>query len=67
VTFVKVCGLSELEHVTAAALAGADFVGFVFAESRRRVTADKARDLVAAIGTRGRRRWAFLPGRRRPK
>jgi phosphoribosylanthranilate isomerase len=52
VTFVKVCGLSELEHVTAAALAGADFVGFVFAESRRRVTADKARDLVAAIGTR---------------
>jgi phosphoribosylanthranilate isomerase len=52
VTFVKVCGLSELEDVTAAALAGADFVGFVFAESRRRVTADKARDLVAAIGTR---------------
>ncbi len=49
-TRVKICGLSEVEHVLAAAEAGTDFVGFVFAESRRRVTAEQAVELVKAIG-----------------
>lgn len=35
--FVKICGLSTREHVDAALAAGADAVGFVFAESVRRV------------------------------
>ena len=35
--FVKICGLSSPEHVQAAVDAGADAVGFVFAESVRRV------------------------------
>ena len=34
---VKICGLSTAEHVRAAVAAGADAVGFVFAESVRRV------------------------------
>jgi len=34
---VKICGLSTAEHVTAAVDAGADAVGFVFADSVRRV------------------------------
>ena len=34
---VKICGLSKAEHVQAAVAAGADAVGFVFAESVRRV------------------------------
>ena len=34
---VKICGLSKTEHVQAAVAAGADAVGFVFAESVRRV------------------------------
>jgi phosphoribosylanthranilate isomerase len=49
VTRIKICGLSETEHVLAAAAAGADFVGLVFAPSRRRVAPDKAFGLVEAL------------------
>ena len=35
--FVKICGLSSEEHVRAAVAAGADAVGFVFADSVRKV------------------------------
>ena len=34
---VKICGLREQEHVQAAVAAGADAVGFVFADSVRRI------------------------------
>ena len=42
--FIKVCGLRDAECVAAAAEAGADAVGFVFAESVRRVTPAEARE-----------------------
>ena len=35
--FVKICGLTTPEHVDAAVAAGADAVGFVFAQSVRRI------------------------------
>ena len=37
-TLVKICGVSEPRHARAAAALGADFVGVVFAPSRRQVT-----------------------------
>jgi phosphoribosylanthranilate isomerase len=40
--FVKICGLSTAEHVQAAVDAGADAVGFVFAESVREINPDHA-------------------------
>lgn len=41
-TFVKICGLRDADDVAAAVGAGANAVGFVFAESVRRVTPQQA-------------------------
>ncbi|MGI9291959.1 MAG: phosphoribosylanthranilate isomerase [Gammaproteobacteria bacterium] len=43
--FVKICGLTTPEAVAAAVDAGADAVGFVFAESPRQVTPEQAVEL----------------------
>ena len=45
---VKVCGIREPEHGAAAANAGADILGFIFAPSRRLVSAETAAVCIAA-------------------
>lgn len=47
--FVKICGLSTPESVDTAVETGADAVGFVFAESVRKVTVAQARELIARV------------------
>ena len=44
-TRVKICGITSYQDAVAAADAGADAVGFVFAESPRRVSVDAARKM----------------------
>lgn len=48
-TIVKICGLRTAEHALAAATAGADLLGIIFAPSRRQVTPAAAREVVAAV------------------
>ena len=46
---IKICGLRDEQQVAAAVAAGADAVGFVFAESARQVTPQRARSISAAV------------------
>ncbi|MBI1886244.1 MAG: phosphoribosylanthranilate isomerase [Chloroflexi bacterium] len=49
-TFVKICGVADPQHARVAASLGADFVGVVFAPSRRQVTMGQAQKIAVALG-----------------
>jgi phosphoribosylanthranilate isomerase len=48
-TLIKICGIMEVEHALAAALDGADYLGMVFAASRRRIMPVKAMEIIRAV------------------
>lgn len=48
-TFIKICGIRDAAMAAAAVAAGADALGFVFAESPRRVTPAEARAAAAQV------------------
>lgn len=51
--FVKICGVNSVEIALAAAEAGADFIGIVFAQkSKRYATLDRAAEITSAIRQR---------------
>ena len=48
-TKVKICGLSTKEAIKTAVSAGADYIGFVFAPSKRQVSVEQATELAKFI------------------
>lgn len=48
-TKVKICGLSTVEAVETAVLADADYIGFVFAASKRQVSLEQAQELAKRV------------------
>ncbi len=52
-TQIKICGLTRIEDALLAARLGADYLGFIFAESPRRVTAEAAGAILRALEQEG--------------
>ena len=48
-TWVKICGISDIESAIAAGAAGADYLGLMFAPSRRQITPENALKIVEAV------------------
>jgi phosphoribosylanthranilate isomerase len=48
-TWIKFCGTTSLEDALASIDAGADALGFIFAPSKRRITLEKARQIVSEL------------------
>ncbi len=46
---VKICGVTDIETARAAARYGADALGFVFAKSKRKITIEKAKEIVSQL------------------
>ena len=57
---VKICGITDVETGIAAVEYGADAIGFVFAESKRRISIEKAREIIAQIYLKRCLRSVFL-------
>ncbi|MFE8695943.1 phosphoribosylanthranilate isomerase [Cytobacillus sp. FJAT-53684] len=46
---VKICGITDLETALASVEHGADALGFVFADSKRRITIDRAKEIIGVL------------------
>ena len=49
-TKVKICGNTNIRDAVRAKELGADFLGFIFCESKRKITVDQAQEIINAVG-----------------
>ncbi|WP_323742044.1 phosphoribosylanthranilate isomerase [Salinibacillus xinjiangensis] len=57
---MKICGIQNTESLQAAVEAGADFIGFMFADSKRRISTEKAKLLAAYVPTQVQKVGVFV-------
>jgi phosphoribosylanthranilate isomerase len=50
-SLVKICGVTDVETARVVEQSGADFIGFVFAESKRKVTPDVVKKIIQSLQT----------------
>ena len=48
---VKICGNTNVRDAIRAKELGADYLGFIFCDSKRKITRDQARDIMSAVGS----------------
>lgn len=58
--WVKICGIQTMKAAVAAAEAGADAVGFIFAPSRRQITVERAESLIMGLPTQLQKVGVFV-------
>ena len=62
-TWIKICGMTNLEDALSAVEAGADAVGFVFYEkSPRNISVEAAREIVGKLPENVEKIGVFVPG-----
>lgn len=59
-TWIKICGTTCIEDALKSMAAGADALGFIFAPSKRRVTPEQAREIIAALPPQVERIGVFM-------
>ncbi|QQZ08566.1 phosphoribosylanthranilate isomerase [Heyndrickxia vini] len=57
---VKICGITNMESARVAVDAGADFLGFVFAESRRKISPAVAKQIADQVPTHVKKVGVFV-------
>lgn len=57
---VKICGIQKIENALAAEKAGADALGFMFAESKRRITPEVAKQIISKLGNKSWKVGVFV-------
>jgi phosphoribosylanthranilate isomerase len=59
-TWIKICGTTSVEDALSSIEAGADALGFIFAPSKRRVTPEKAQQIIAELPREVERIGVFM-------
>ncbi len=59
-TWIKICGTTSIADALASVQAGADALGFIFAASARRVTAEKAQEIIRELPPNVERIGVFM-------
>ncbi|HEX7287565.1 MAG TPA: phosphoribosylanthranilate isomerase [Candidatus Angelobacter sp.] len=59
-TWIKICGTTSVRDALASVEAGADALGLIFAPSKRRITMEKAREIIRALPSEVERIGVFL-------